>query len=264
MDTKADRGANLVSSRALEMVTHVGAGASRFLPRAESIAAQFKSAISIGILTKGERLPAEPTLAEHMGVSPLTVRQSLTLLRSNGLVETVRGRGGGSYISNHVAFDDADVDDRLLEVTTNELRDLFDLAETAVSGAARLAARRAGAEDIGSLRSRLERLAAESDATALRRSYCRFLIGLGIAAQSKQLTSLIVHVQALLAPLLWTSEQVTARRDEVHAELRSVVEAVEMNDVAGTLAAVAHHFEAERIWTMGRHLTLLSREASKS
>jgi len=38
-------------------------------------------------------------MADRLGVSPLTLRKSLAVLRSKGLLETRRGRGGGSYVT---------------------------------------------------------------------------------------------------------------------------------------------------------------------
>jgi GntR family transcriptional repressor for pyruvate dehydrogenase complex len=53
----------------------------------------------MGLLNPGERLPPESVMAEHLGVSPLTLRQSLAVLQSKGLLGTRRGRGGGSYVA---------------------------------------------------------------------------------------------------------------------------------------------------------------------
>lgn len=46
-----------------------------------------------GVYVKGDRLPAEPELAERLGVSRMTLRQALNLLNEDGIVENRRGVG---------------------------------------------------------------------------------------------------------------------------------------------------------------------------
>ncbi|MDQ0862510.1 winged helix-turn-helix domain-containing protein [Arthrobacter globiformis] len=64
--------------------------------RADQVSYQIETAILMGILTEGDRLPTESVLAGELGISPITLRQSLAALRTKGLIETSRGRSGGS------------------------------------------------------------------------------------------------------------------------------------------------------------------------
>ena len=66
--------------------------------RAGTVARRLAQAITLGLLLDGERLPAETQLASQFGVSPVTLREALAELREAGLVETRRGRRGGSFI----------------------------------------------------------------------------------------------------------------------------------------------------------------------
>lgn len=253
----------LVSDRSLEMVTQVAIGAPlSALPRAEAIASQFEAAISIGVLASGDRLPPESVLAEHMGVSPLTMRQGLGLLRSKGLAETRRGRGGGSYISGQVEVRDTDIERRLRGIGTSDLRDIFDLADTAARGAVRLSAQRADDQHLQRLRARNRSILSDESPTSLRRAYCLFHIGLGIAAQSQQLTSLLVRTQAQLAPIAWSTEQVGARRAEIFEEHAAVIDAIEKGDASLAETRVSSHFEAEKLWAVSRHLSLFTTEVT--
>ena len=59
-------------------------------------------AIGLGILEVGERLPAEPELSERLGISPMTLREALSILREAGYVETRRGRAGGTFVRRSV------------------------------------------------------------------------------------------------------------------------------------------------------------------
>ena len=56
-------------------------------------------AIAGGELRPGDRLPPERDLAERLGVSRMTLRQSLDSLERRGLVIRVRGRTGGTFVA---------------------------------------------------------------------------------------------------------------------------------------------------------------------
>jgi DNA-binding FadR family transcriptional regulator len=65
----------------------------------EQIADQFRDLILVGELDPGARLPSEAQLASQLGASRATVRESLRLLTAEGLIRTVRGTRGGSYVA---------------------------------------------------------------------------------------------------------------------------------------------------------------------
>src|SRR5689334_3870414 len=57
------------------------------------IAARVRRDLREGIYAPGQRLPAEVDLARQFGVSRGTVRQALTALLNEGLLQTIPGRG---------------------------------------------------------------------------------------------------------------------------------------------------------------------------
>src|SRR5215210_2252651 len=64
----------------------------------EACVEQLATAIRLGVYPQGSLLPAERELAERLGVSRATLREAIAALRSAGLVETTRGRGGGTVV----------------------------------------------------------------------------------------------------------------------------------------------------------------------
>src|SRR5437763_14864017 len=54
--------------------------------------------IRLGVLVGGERLPPERELAETLGVSRVTLREAIGALRAAGLIESRRGRRGGTFV----------------------------------------------------------------------------------------------------------------------------------------------------------------------
>ena len=65
----------------------------------EACVEQLATAIRLGAYPWGSALPPERDLAERMGVSRATLREAMAALRQAGLVETRRGRGGGTVVT---------------------------------------------------------------------------------------------------------------------------------------------------------------------
>ncbi len=56
------------------------------------------SAVKLGLVLPGDRLPAERDLAVRLGVSRVTLRDALRSLTETGWVEVRRGRHGGTFV----------------------------------------------------------------------------------------------------------------------------------------------------------------------
>lgn len=255
---------SVVSSQALEMMMQVSVGNPvDTVSRAEAVTRRFEAAISIGILNYGDHLPPEALLAEQLGVSPLTLRHGLHMLRNKGLVEIRRGRGGGSFISGQVDLRDRDVDDRLRNAETDEVRDLYDLAAVTARGAVRLSVLRADDQDLRRLRLRNEQFFAEQSSAGLRRAAGRFHVGLGVAAQSRQLTSLLIRIQADIAPISWPSAHIASRKKAAYEEHEAIISSIAASDAVEAESRVTEYFTAEQLLAVERHLRLLSEESEE-
>jgi GntR family transcriptional repressor for pyruvate dehydrogenase complex len=65
----------------------------------EACVEQLATAIRLGVHPNGSTLAPERQLAERLHVSRATVREAITALRTAGMVETRRGRGGGTVVT---------------------------------------------------------------------------------------------------------------------------------------------------------------------
>src|SRR3954453_14932501 len=65
----------------------------------EATVEQLASAVRLGALVAGSRLPPERELAGALGGSRATLREGIAALRSAGLVATTAGRGGGTVVT---------------------------------------------------------------------------------------------------------------------------------------------------------------------
>jgi DNA-binding FadR family transcriptional regulator len=96
--------------------------------------------IRLGVLAEGDRLPPERELAETFGVSRVTLREAIKALRAANLVESRRGRGGGTFVvAPHLPPGERQKIER--SVAAN-LEDTLALRRVVEPGAAALAASR--------------------------------------------------------------------------------------------------------------------------
>lgn len=212
--------------------------------RVELVSRRLSDAIALGLLRDGEQLPSEAELAASLGVATVTVREALSALRQQGLVETRRGRGGGSFVR---APDDpatALLRSRLEELSLGELRDLCDHYAAVAGAAARLAADRAAEDEIARLRTASELMERAVDAGQRRRAEGTFHIEVVAAAQSARLTREEIRLQNEVGPLLWlASGDATAGRAGFAQHLE-VTRLIADGDGVGARAATEDHVAA--------------------
>ncbi|MFJ8105996.1 FadR/GntR family transcriptional regulator [Streptomyces sp. NPDC096132] len=245
------------STGSIGFVALLGSAEAEGFSRADQAAHQLETAITVGLLRDGERLPSEPELASRLGISTLTLRQALASLRSRGIITTKRGRGGGSIVSDRAVRSPQDLARRLRETSTAELRDLGDLSTAAASAAARLAARRADDQDVQRLHSLAEEFSNASDLDALRRTDSRFHIDLGVAAHSRRLIAATVQVQGEFAPLLWAPATRLAHAERAADEHLQIVEAIAAGDAERAQALAIAHSERDAEAVVDAHLELV-------
>jgi DNA-binding FadR family transcriptional regulator len=225
-----------------------GARAAVFAPldplgRAEAVTRRLSDAIALGLLHDSERLPSEAALAETLGVSTVTVREALTVLRQRGLVETRRGRAGGSFVRAPEDPAVAVLRSRVRELSLGDVRDLCD-HYAAVSGtAARLAADRASPDDVERMENGTDQLATAQDAGSRRRAEGQFHVELAAAAQSARLTREEISLQTEVAPLLWIGYDDETTRRRVVEDHRQISTAITRGDGDAARAAAERHVQ---------------------
>ncbi|MFQ6329811.1 FadR/GntR family transcriptional regulator [Nocardia sp. CWNU-33] len=212
-------------------------------PKTEAVAQRLSAAISLGVMVDGQQLPSEADLANQLGVSTMTLREALVVLRQQGIVHTKRGRGGGSFISASAEVFENTSLARLQQMSIQELRDLGD-EHFAVTGAvAVFAARRGVRADIVRLRTLTDRLKDSTELVAARQADSRFHIEMAVCAQSTRLTRAEVGLQAELSALLWLPRLKLEPAAEA-ASHHDLVDAIEREDDAQARELAESHTES--------------------
>src|SRR5689334_12616800 len=167
----------------------------------ELIVRRIGEAIGSGVLEPGERLPSEIELATMLAVAPMTLRQAIAILREAGLVETRRGKHGGTFVARNVV--DA-LAGRRPNARGTEWRDLCDWRRAVSGEAAALAAERVAADRLAvltQLAADVEQQAAD-DFPAFRLADSRFHMAIAEMSGSPRLHAAETTVQAELGEVL--------------------------------------------------------------
>jgi GntR family transcriptional regulator, transcriptional repressor for pyruvate dehydrogenase complex len=207
--------------------------------------------IRLGVLVEGDRLPPERELAETFGVSRVTLREAIRALRDAGLVESRRGRGGGTFVAVPPRQRRRSRD-KIEQAIGHSLEDVLALRKVVEPGAASLAASRTlSAADRSSLLEYL-RAATDTDPAARRRADSRLHLAIAALGGSALVTAVVADVQMRLDELLRAIPVITgniAHSDKQHAAIvdailggRTDVARLEMEEHVDGTAALLRGF----------------------
>lgn len=198
--------------------------------RSDAVVDRISAAVRLGLMVDGEQLPNETELAAQMNVSTVTLREALQRLRQSGIIETRRGRTGGSFVRLVDELKDSELYERLIARSSTEWRD-FGEEHVAIAGRiAWLAARRARPAEIERLRSHIQDLRHARGRGEQQRADSRFHIALAIASQSERLVRAEVRLQAESTELVWLVGQEKLDQNAVCDEHAEMVDAIERED----------------------------------
>lgn len=228
--------------------------------RAELVETRLVQAISSGALVEGERLPSETELSSLFGVAVVTVREALGTLRHRGLIETRRGRNGGSFVRSTLGSV-AEVNARaLLDMPRVALADLGVLYEAIASACAEYACLRATSEELDAVQ-RVLVDARDLPAEGWRRRITDVQLELAALSQSVRLTSEHVRVQAEFTPLLALQDLDPAQRHFTHDSLLAQIDAIRRGEVQEARAVVRASIRGSIRWLGAFRAELLARPA---
>lgn len=194
------------------------------------------TAIRVGLLTPGSKLPPERQLAGELRISRSTLRQAITTLVQSGHLSSVRGRAGGTFVVARPPLANRD-DDPL----GHDARAVLDRRVAVELGAAVLAGERATSAEHAALDALVERMSGPIAFEPYRRADIRFHIGVAEAAHSPHLVTEMTDVQGRMSELIARiahPEEVLTRSNAQHREL---VTRLRKRDADGAVALMRKH-----------------------
>ena len=196
------------------------------------------TAIRLGLLAPGDRLPPERDLAEQLGIARSTLRQALTSLTESGHLIALRGRGGGTFVADAPPL----AEGGRVDLSDGHWREVLDYRIAVEVGSVVLAAERAHSSDLEPLHAHVEAMRRDvGDFSAYRRADVFFHLGLAEAARSARLLAAMTEVQGEMSELIAHIAHpapVLARSNDQHARL---VRLIERGDGAAAAQLVREH-----------------------
>ncbi len=217
--------------------------------RAEQVAQRLTDAIILGVLAPGERLPSEAELAKRLGVAVVTAREGLGALRGAGLVETRRGREGGSFVRAAESTHTSLLHSRLRGLANVEISDLTVYFSTIAAGCVEQAAERSSAQDNDRLSAWLG-AADFTGGTAARRNASGFYLEVAVLSQSARLVREQIRLQAEFGPLLWVGMGEPVLRAKIVADMHAIAGAIARHEGAAARSLVRAQTKSISTWLL--------------
>jgi DNA-binding FadR family transcriptional regulator len=205
-------------------------------------------AIATGQLRPGDRLPSELEQARGFRVSRAAVREALRSLVEMGLVTTVQGRGGGSFVNrvdaDPVARNLGEAMDVLLHLDAINIAELLEARRALEGVCARLAAERRSAAHLREIEAVVEdaRDPALSDEAWLELDV-RFHRAVATSAENRVLMVPLSALHAIVQPRLNEAIRPLIVRDAIDIEHGAILAGIRDRDGAAATTAVERHID---------------------
>lgn len=209
----------------------------------QGVADQLRAAIHRGDLAAGAQLPPERELATQLGVSRITLRESLRILIEEGYLEARRGSRGGTFVTElEVPYS------RWLASMRADLAQFEDVLEFRIAverAAAKLAALRRDDADVARIDAAAALMGKVNDRASFRNADSAFHRSVADAARSPRLAAAIEAARSEL--FIHTDNMIyvelIAEAMEEHAQIS---DAIARGDEIAAASAVETHLEATR------------------
>ncbi|MHB8657416.1 MAG: FadR/GntR family transcriptional regulator [Solirubrobacteraceae bacterium] len=195
------------------------------------------TAIKLGLLPPGTRLPPERDLCAKLGIARSTLRQALVALAQSGHLRATRGRGGGTFVADPQPPADPPSPELLAA-----WREVCDERMAVEVGVAVLAAERAEPAVLDTLDDLVLALDEMLEDFALyRQADVRLHVGLAEATGSQRLVTAMTEVQGAMTGLISLIAHPPEVLDSANDQHRRVLAAVRRHDEAAAAREMAEH-----------------------
>lgn len=212
-------------------------------PRAHDfVVEQIRRQIALGLIAPGSSLPPERELVKSFGVGRVTVQLAIGQLEAEHVIETRRGRSGGSFV---IAPSDNPraLDFRLIELRrdvdgileTLEYRSIVEPAATFI------ATKRARAKQVRNLEAVLGRVEASPDDAEFMRWDTAFHLTLAELTGNALIIESLEQIRLALNPALQLLPDTRIWHEHSNLEHRDIVAAMRRRDAASAQDLMRGH-----------------------
>jgi GntR family transcriptional regulator, transcriptional repressor for pyruvate dehydrogenase complex len=195
------------------------------------------TAIRLGLLPPGTRLPAERELCAKLGIARSTLRQALVALAQSGRLHATRGRGGGTFVADPQPPASPPSPELLAH-----WRDVCDERMAVEVGVAVLAAERAEPEMLDALDDLVVVLDGMlEDFPSYRQVDIRLHVALAETTRSPRLVTASTEAQGAMTGLISMIPHPPEVLDSSNAQHRRLLTAVRRHDEAAAAREMTEH-----------------------
>jgi GntR family transcriptional repressor for pyruvate dehydrogenase complex len=198
------------------------------------------TAIKLGLLPAGTRLPPERELCEKLGIARSTLRQALVALAQSGHLRALRGRAGGTFVADPLPPASPPP-----AAVLAEWRDICDKRMAIEVGVATVAAERAEPEMLDALDSIVVALDGMlEDFAGYRQADVRLHVGLAELTRSARLVSAMTDAQGEMTGIISLIAHPPEVLDVANAQHRRLLGALRRHDPGDAARVMAEHVRA--------------------
>jgi DNA-binding FadR family transcriptional regulator len=211
----------------------------RSLTAFEETVERLGTAIKLGLLAPGTRLPAERELCRKLGIARSTLRQALLALGQTGHLQATRGRRGGTFVA-----DPQPPTEKPSEELLAQWEEVCDSRMALEVGVAVLAAQRADGEACDVLAALADTMDGQlEDYPSYRQSDVRFHVALAECTASARLIAAETAAQGEMTSLIQMISHPAAVLHASNEQHRRLVRALRQHDAPRAAGVMAEHVE---------------------
>lgn len=210
----------------------------------EYVAEQIRRHIALRLIAPGESLPSERELAGMFGVGRPTIQLALKELAADRLVESRRGRRGGTFVSEPA--EDTVVLDELISrllARREELEELLDYRRAVEPLISRLAARLRRRADLGAMRATIRNMMSARDEPDYMRFDTEFHLAVASATQNRFLMRTMEDIRLQLNDALSLLPESETWHRRISGEHEAIFAAIEARDAGAAENATILHVD---------------------
>jgi GntR family transcriptional regulator, transcriptional repressor for pyruvate dehydrogenase complex len=197
------------------------------------------TAIRLGLLAPGVRLPPERELAEQLGIARSTLRQALTALTESGHLLAQRGRGGGTFVAAAPPM----AESTRVELGGGHWRELLDFRVAVEVGAIVLAAERIDEGGLARLRAQVEIMRQPTPFAIYRRADVFFHLGVAEATGSPRVLAAMTELQGEMSELIAHIAHPVPVLEKSNAQHARLVRLLERRDAGAAAQLIREHLQ---------------------
>jgi DNA-binding FadR family transcriptional regulator len=213
----------------------------------EYVAEQIERHIALRLLGPGEGLPPERELASLFGVGRPTVQHALRILEGRSLVETRRGRYGGTFVAQPTGSTRGTTElFARIARRRKHLEDALDWRRHVEPAVAAMAAERRETRDLADMRRTMDAMADASSEPDYMRYDTEFHLAVAAAAKNEYMLRAIEESRVALSDAITLLPESTMWHGRIADEHTAVFAAIEARSAGDAqLAMEAHVANAE-------------------